>query len=94
MLGSFVSILIYTLVIVQLIQKSIDLVDMNDPSILSYERPIYIDEDKNLGDNGSINLPDHMLHMGVLLKNHKGSVIEIPESIGHWVSYINVIGKQ
>ena len=40
-LGAFISITIHLLVSVQLLYKLIELLDMSDPSIQSFERPIY-----------------------------------------------------
>ena len=54
-LGAFISISVQALVLTQLILKLLDLIEMNDPSILAYERPIYQDE---LDDLGVVNLKE------------------------------------
>ena len=46
----------------QLILKLLDLVNMSDPSILAYERPIYQDE---LDDLGDLYYDQYKMHMGV-----------------------------
>ena len=54
-LGAFISICVKALVLTQLILKLLDTVNMSDPSILAYERPIYQDE---LDDLGVVNLKE------------------------------------
>ena len=47
--GSFLSIVIYALVLVQLVQRIIDLINMSDPNITIIERPVYEEESVNFG---------------------------------------------
>ena len=67
MVGSTISILIKIFVIVYLVQKSLDLAYMEDPSIQSYERPIYDDEQEEMGE---VNFADKKFHLGVYFKLH------------------------
>ena len=43
-LGAIFTITIQVLVIIKLVNKSTSLISMSDPSIQSYERPLYQDE--------------------------------------------------
>ena len=78
-LGAFISITITVLVTVQLLHKLTELLDMSDPSIQSYERPIYLDEIK---EYGIVSLPEMKYHYGVYFEKTGGRPVEIPESVG------------
>ena len=84
-LGSFVSLCIYCLVLMQLIEKLNGLFAMTDPTITILSRPIYEDENEEFG---IINLNDYRFNFGVYFttKNAelKGSLL-IPPSIGRVV---------
>ena len=48
-LGAFLSISIQVMVLYILVSLTIDMIEMNDPSILSYKRPLYEEEAEELG---------------------------------------------
>ena len=78
--GSILSICIYVLVLVQLVDKITDLVEMRDPTVSSLERPMFEEESIEFGD---INLDEHRFNFGVYLKNGSSNeALEIPSSIG------------
>ena len=54
-----------------LVQTLIDLVQMNDPTINAYDRPIYAEEDTEWG---SINLNDYRFNLGVVPFNDDGYI--------------------
>ena len=48
-----------------------------------------------LGDEGSVNLNDHKLNMGIYFRdtsnsNSASEELEIPESIGRMISYVKI----
>ena len=88
-MGSLLSISIIVLVIIYLTQKTISLVDMSDPSIQSYKRPLYVSE---VSDIGNINLAqDYHFNFGVFIRSTKTkSDLIIPENLGRIVSETRV----
>ena len=58
---------------------------MKDPSIQSFERPIYTDD----FDDNALSLSDNSFHIGVYLvdKRAKGAPLDLPETMGRFVSY-------
>ena len=84
-LGAFISMAVHFLVLAQLGLKLLELVNMSDPSILAYDRPIYDDE---LDDIGSIYLEEYSMHVGLYIsKFGEDGGSEIPESVGKFMSY-------
>ena len=78
--GSILSICIYILVMVRLVDRTTDLIDMRDPSVSSMTRPMFIEESIDFGD---INLNDFRFNIGVFFKSGKTKEkIQIPDSIG------------
>ena len=78
--GAIVSICIKVLVLTQLIQKTISLVNMTEPTIQSYVRPIYEHEANELG---KLNLSENNFNFGVFFTSSGNpQPIEIPESVG------------
>ena len=56
---------------------------MHDPSIQSYTRPIYVEEDEQFGD---VALEDYKFHYGIYLEIW-GDPLHLPESIGRFYTY-------
>ena len=83
--GAFLSIGIQVLVLFQLIQLSIDMVSMNDPTIISYNRPLYKEE---IADFDLIELDEYRWTFGVYFTNsdNPNIPIELPAEIGRIVS--------
>ena len=77
--GSVLSICIYVLVLVQLIQKTANLVDMRDPSVRSLRRPMFEEESTDFGD---IMFKDFRFNLGVFFLGKDDKVLEIPANIG------------
>ena len=70
-LGSFVSLCIYCLVLMQLIQKLNGLFAMTDPTITILSRPIYEAENEEFG---VVNLNDYRFNFGVYFKTRNPDV--------------------
>ena len=68
---------IQILVLAQLIQKTLDLVQMNEPSIQSYTRPLY---EAEVNEQGDVNLYEERFNFGVYFtaKGDTLTSIEIP----------------
>ena len=64
-LGAFISIGIQGLVLVFLALKLIAMVDMADPQIISYQRPIKLDE---LSERGEMKLDELNFNYGVFIQ--------------------------
>ena len=64
------------------------MVQMNDPIILSYSRPLYEEE---VDDFGQINMSEYRLDFGVYITSfsNREEPIEIPEGIGRVVNKVN-----
>ena len=91
-LGAFLTMAIQGLVLAFLAMTTIDLVNMNDPSIISYARPIYPTEIVEELD-GELKLADYSFNFGVYVsKRNEDTEIEIPESIGKFMSYNQGVG--
>ena len=60
---------------------------MNDPTILSYNRPLYEEE---VTDFGEMILDEYRFDFGVYLSstNNTLNMFEIPEGVGRIVSYM------
>ena len=76
------------LVLVQLVQKTTDLVAMNNPNTSSYTRPIYVAEVKEMGE---ISFQDQNFNFGINLisrhlQSNRETPISLPENIGRFVS--------
>ena len=81
--GAIATMLIFVFVLVQLIESVKDLVDMENPNILSFMRPIYDSEQEEMG---AINLAEHDFFVGVLFKGKDSDALEIPEELGRMVT--------
>ena len=92
-LGAFLSIAVQVLVLIQLIQLTIDMLQMNDPTILSYNRPLYEEEVSELGQ---INLNEFRLNFGVFLSsaNDFFEPVEIPVGVGRIVTELFEFGPK
>ena len=77
--GSILSICIYVLVMVQLIDKTTDLVDMRDPNVSSLTRPMLEAENTDFGD---IMLEEFRFNLGVYFHGKDRKPLEIPTDIG------------
>ena len=66
------------------------MVEMNEPNILSYSRPIYPDEQADFGD---MNLDGIFFNIGLRFKDFQATNDDespaIPESVGRMVSKIS-----
>ena len=59
------------------------MVDMTDPDVISYERPLYSSEADQLGD---LNISGHYLDFGLYFTTGKRKLpVEFPPSIGRFV---------
>mmetsp|Transcript_37317 Transcript_37317/g.49075 ORF Transcript_37317/g.49075 Transcript_37317/m.49075 type:complete len:99 (+) Transcript_37317:186-482(+) len=59
---------------------------MNDPSIQSYERPLY---QSDVTDYGTFILEDYYFYFGVFLKGRdEDEYLNMPESIGRFVEVL------
>ena len=83
--GSIISLGIYAMVLVQLLQKVTDLVQMRDPQISVLTRPLYEEE---VIEFGEINLHDFRFDFGVFFRPGKAvndypqEYVSIPPNIG------------
>ena len=82
-LGAFLSIGLSILVLIDLAVKTLDMVKMNDPSIVSYERPLYTHE---LDELGTLQSAEYDFNAGVSIEVNF-MPYEIPESVGKFVSW-------
>ena len=87
-LGAFLSIGIQVMVLYILIDLTIDMIQMNDPSILSYKRPLYEEE---VDEFGEINLEEYRFNFGVYFTSGPNP-IDVPAEIGRVVSVIYTEG--
>ena len=79
-IGGFCSIGIRVMVLIWLLIKVSEIVQMSDPDIISYSRVLYQEEVNDLGD---INLADHMMDIGIYFtKGQKDEFVQIPKDIG------------
>ena len=65
--------------------KTIELVEMSDPSLQLYTRPIYKSKSDELG---LIKLNDFRFNVGVIIKSSRGDYLSLPTSIGRFVSSV------
>ena len=63
----------------------IEVVQMTDPTIVSYNRPIYGDE---MGDYGNMTLSDYKFYFGVNLIKADDQIVYLTESIGKFKWYM------
>ena len=84
--GSIISMSIHMLVLVQLATKMVALINMTDPQITSFSRPIYNTE---VDEFGNLTFVDHRFNFGIYLRprnsNFENSTITIPASLGRVV---------
>jgi len=69
------------LVLAQLGKLLLDMVWMNDPSIQSYERPLY---QSDVTGYGTLILEDYKFYFGVLLKDRDRD-LNMPQSVGRFI---------
>ena len=63
------------------------MIDMTDPSIQSFERPMLDEDIADIGDAGIANFNEYYFNYGVVLKSRKtGEYLALPESLGRFRS--------
>ena len=75
-----------------LIQKSIELVRMDDPSVQSFRRPMYESEPDELGE---LNLHEQRFDMGIYFQKGvrvTGDLLDVPLSVGRVMQKLNTTG--
>ena len=88
-LGAFFSIIIKIIVLIVTVNKAIDLVNMNDPTITSLERPMLRNE---IDEYGAINLQESLFTIGITVLNDDGSYI-VPSGIGRFILLTSDVGS-
>ena len=87
-LGALISVTIQLLVAILLVQKSIEVVDMNDPTVEVLSRPLFKEE---VEDFGVINVDEYRFNIGMQFfqLDDEGDTVplDVPESIGRFVSW-------
>ena len=79
-LGATFSIAIQIFVLIYLAEKCVSFIQMSDPSILQYSRPIYQEEDQEFG---AINLDEYRFNFGlVFLEDFTDEAVALPEGLG------------
>ena len=78
-IGALLSIGIQVMVIIFLIQRTIALVEMSDPTIVNQTRPIYEAEAEEFGQ---LELEDYHFNFGVFFTDRHGDPLEIPPEVG------------
>ena len=81
-IGSLCTLGVKALVISQCIMLFISMIDMQEPMIRSYERPVYREEE---GAERVVNANDEFCNVGIMFKSHRQSRILIPESVGRFM---------
>ena len=81
-LGALLSIAVKVMMLIFLVQKTISVLDMTDPSIDYYERPLYTEEIDELADT---NFSDNNFNAGIFFYNRGSDKVEIPETLGTFV---------
>ena len=73
---------IQLLTLVSLVKLTLEMVEMSEPNIQSYERPLLLEE---VDDLGEINFFDSRFSIGVvLMSTATHEFIDIPEEIGRF----------
>ena len=78
-IGAFLSIVIQVIVLVQLGQRTIELIGMDDPAVSNQSRPLYREEVEAFGE---MVHSEYRFNFGVYFKNIDGEFLEIPEGVG------------
>ena len=80
--GAMLTLAIQLLTLVSLVKLTLEMVEMSEPNIQSYERPLLLEEADDLGE---INFFDSRFSIGVALMSHtEGGFIDIPEELGRF----------
>ena len=80
--GAILTVAIQVLTLVQLLKLSIEMLEMSEPSIQSYERPLLYSETV---ENGELNFYDSFFSLGVVIKEIRTQeFIALPEQVGSW----------
>ena len=85
-LGAVVSMAIYCVVLVYLVERFTSFSAMSDPNITQYTRPLYESE---VEDYDLINLDEYRFNLGIYFFTRVGEEkvpLSIPESVGRIVS--------
>ena len=80
--GAILTIAIQVLTLVQLVKLSTEMIEMSEPIIQSYERPLLVSESI---DYGELNFYDSFFSVGVVLHSDiENGFIPLPEQVGSW----------
>ena len=80
--GAILTIAIQVLTLFQLVKLSTEMIEMSEPNIQSYERPLLISETTDYGD---LNFYDSFFSVGVVLfSESEVGFIPLPEQVGSW----------
>ena len=79
------TLFVQLLVLVQIIKQLAKLVEMSEPSIQSYQRPMGEEE---ITDLGEVILSEYHYNFGILFTDQKGAPYHLPASMGRVMSYV------
>ena len=80
--GAFLTMAIQVLTLVQLVKLSVEMIEMSEPNIKSYERPLLYSETLDFGE---LNFYDSFFSVGVAIFHTKmRQFTAVPEQVGNW----------
>ena len=88
MLGGLLTIAVQALVLFTLVRRCTSLFNMEDPSILTFTRPVYIED---MEEYGEMKFSDYHFSVGVYVESKikgVGATLVIPEELGRFVTSI------
>ena len=90
-LGGLLTIAVQALVLFTLVRRCISLFSMKDPSILSFTRPVYVEE---MEEYGEMKFSDYQFSVGVHVRyRNEGEwrTLVLPEELGRFVTRIKYL---
>ena len=82
------TLVVQLLVLVQIIKLLVKLVEMSEPSIQSYQRPM---SEEVITDLGEVILSEFHYNFGILFTDQKGAPYHLPASMGRVMSYVEYV---
>ena len=93
-LGGLLTIAVQALVLFTLVRRCTSLISMEDPSILSFTRPVYVEE---MDEYGEMKFSDYHFSVGVHVEyqrqGERGTLV-LPEEFGRFVSEIKYLKEE
>ena len=88
-LGGVLTLIIQLLTLVSLLKLTIEMIEMSEPNIQSYERPLLLEEVLELGE---INFYDNRFVFGIVLESkEQREFIDLPQEVGRFEVHVDTI---